>query len=85
MIACRKEWGRLYFMSNIKLKSCPFCGNDAAAIKTKTVQDGYCHYTVKYVACEHCGVRTMERICDGYYGGSWSDKEAANDWNRRVR
>lgn len=26
----------------------------------------------------------MERVCDGYYGGNWSDEEAADDWNRRV-
>lgn len=71
-------------MSKIKLKPCPFCGKDAAAIKTRSVSDGYCHYEVKYVTCEWCGVRIMERVCDGYYGGNWSDEEAADDWNRRV-
>lgn len=39
-------------MSEIKLKPCPFCGKDAAAIKTRSVSDGYCHYEVKYVTCE---------------------------------
>ena len=71
-------------MSNIKLKPCPFCGKEAAVIKTRSLPDGYSSYEVKCVACEWCGVRTMERVCDGYYGGHWSDEEAADDWNRRV-
>lgn len=68
----------------IKLKPCPFCGDETPVIKTKELPDGYCHYKVKYVACESCGARTMERTCDGYYGGYCSDEEIAAMWNQRA-
>lgn len=68
----------------IKLKPCPFCGNEEPVIKIKTLSDGKCDYDVKYIVCEICGARTMERICDGYYGGFCSDYDIAALWNKRA-
>lgn len=62
-------------MAEIKLKPCPFCGKDAAAIKRIYSSDRYYSYEVKNVVCENCGARTMKR--------NWDDEEAAADWNRR--
>lgn len=69
----------------IKLKPCPFCGDEAPVIKTREISDGQCHYKVKYIVCESCGARTMERTCDGYFGGHCSDEEIAAMWNQRVK
>lgn len=68
----------------IQLKPCPFCGNDKPVIKTRELSDGQCRYNVKYIVCESCGARTMERVCDGYYGGYCTDEEIAKSWNRRI-
>lgn len=74
-------------MSEIKLKSCPFCGgkpyletNHRAFINAKTTK-------VAYVWCRSCNART-ERIPLEKYGKTSHSLEAESDamkaWNNRV-
>lgn len=58
------------------LKPCPFCGGEALLHEFRTyVSDRHRMETKYYIECRKCGVEQRNYI---------SDKEAANDWNRRA-
>lgn len=56
------------------IKNCPFCGG-----KAHLYNDFY--YTLAYVKCSKCGIRTKE-----YKSRNWEDTNllAIEAWNRRV-
>ena len=61
-------------MDEIKLKPCPFCGGEAAAIWNGAFNEG--NYWVRYRGrCWECGAETP--IYE-------SEKEAKEAWNRRA-
>ena len=57
-----------------RIKDCPFCGG-----KAHLYNDFY--YTLAYVKCSKCGIRTKE-----YKSRNWEDTNllAIEAWNRRV-
>lgn len=62
-------------MSEIKLKSCPFCGGKAIFKRDRTGE--YC------VKCMDCKCMTTFQFDFGE-GEEVSKKKAANIWNRRA-
>ena len=58
-------------MSEIKLKSCPFCGGEAE------IQYGACDYNVYQAVCK-------EQNCHAMSGWSDTPEEAAEAWNKRA-
>lgn len=59
-------------MSEIKLKSCPFCGGEARVMPPKGFVSYVAHY---WVSCKNCHVQTDFVT---------SRKEAMEAWNRRA-
>ena len=69
-------------MSEIKLKPCPFCGNEAEIYEPKSYINGY-YYTHGY--CIRCSVCKLQFGYDEDYKGSFKTPEdAAEAWNTRV-
>ena len=74
----------MLYNENDLIKPCPFCGCDKPKIKRNRRPDGSCSYEVIYIQCPECEAKTVERISDGYYGGTCTDQEIIELWNRRV-
>lgn len=64
-------------MKNIKLKPCPFCGNEAALSSGQF--DGK---ETSYVSCKTCGGRGKFFYVSSKYA---SAERAIEAWNRRVQ
>lgn len=71
-----------YKNCELVLKGCPICGKDAE-LKINNHLDGNCNYFTAHIQCSCCGLRTVSKTVDGYYG----DKHIINDvidlWNNR--
>lgn len=70
----------------MELKSCPFCGQDAA-----NIYRNYSYKTRRYfvwVECEFCGARSKSTCSDtDPVNDDWNSfpcKKAANSWNVRC-
>ena len=63
--------------SEIKLKSCPFCGGVATLLHggAGTLR------SFVYVKCNYCGVTTKEIFVDAAY---CANDKAVETWNRRA-
>lgn len=79
-----KVWKERIKRVNKRLTPCSCCGG-RAEVKKSTRPDGYCSYSVVYVECNRCGLRTKDLDVDGYYDGErHTPEEAAELWNRRY-
>lgn len=82
-----------------KLKSCPFCGGEAALKFTDYNGGGYGQFPRKavYVSCPHCHAKGASKVIRGVYdreAGGYSEptrgeiayktRLAVEAWNRRV-
>lgn len=73
-------------MSEIKLKPCPFCGNEKIAILTDNEVNGLDEFDSNYsenpyfLACCSAYVNG----CGATGGEGRTEQEAANKWNRRA-
>lgn len=64
------------------LEKCPICGGEAKLYIASRL-DPPCHYTVAFIRCAKCRIRTDDIIVDGYYGSTDIVNDAIGYWNDR--
>ena len=64
------------------LEKCPICGGEAK-LYIASCLDPPCHYTVAFVRCAKCRIRTDDIIVDGYNGSTDIVNDAIGYWNDR--
>lgn len=66
-------------MSDVKLKSCPFCGEDAATKSTRTI--GPLRAVSSVIDCHKCGatISTIDHTI-GAVEGKWNARASQDNW-----
>ena len=74
-------------MSELELKSCPFCGGKARLVTDTDRQAPAFDWTFPayQIVCQGCGCGTMRVLKNLFYGENSEDIEnLVNIWNKRV-
>lgn len=66
----------------LRLDKCPCCGAEAK-LQIIALLDAPCHYSVAYIKCTKCRIRTENRRVDRYYGDTSTVNDVIDDWNNR--